>query len=47
VDEVDTETIERHSKVGMSGQHCLLSQPVETVSPVGDELAQIVNLGPE
>ena len=47
VHEVDPEPAERDAEAGEPGERRLLRRPVEPVRPVGDELAQVVEVGPE
>ena len=47
VHEVDPEAIEADAEVGEPGERRLLRRPVEVVRPVGDELAQVGEVGPE
>ncbi len=47
VHEVDPEAIEADAEVGEPGERRLLRRPVEAVRPIGDELAQVGEVGPE
>jgi hypothetical protein len=44
---VDPEAAERDAEVGESGECRFLGRPVEFVGPVGDEFAQIGEVGAE
>ena len=47
VHEVDPQVSERDAKAGEPGERRLLRRPVEPVRPVGDELAEVAEVGPE
>ena len=47
VHEVDPEAAELDAEAGEPGQRRLLGRPVEPVRPVGDELAEVAEIGPE
>jgi len=47
VHEVDPQVPERDAEAGKPGQRRLLRRPVEPVRPVGDELAEVAEVGPE
>jgi hypothetical protein len=47
VHEVDPEAAERDTEAGEPGERRLLRRPVEPVRPVGDELAEVREVGPE
>ena len=47
VREVDPETAEADSEARKPGEHRLLGRPVEPVRPVGDELAEVAEVGSE
>ena len=44
---MDPEAIEADAEVGEPGERRLLRRPVEAVRPVGDQLAQVGEVGPE
>ena len=44
---VDPEAAEPDPDLGERGERRLLRRPVEAVGPVGDQLAQVVEVGPE
>jgi len=47
VHEVDRQAAERDAEAGEPGERRLLRRPVEPVRPVGDELAEVGQVGPE
>ena len=47
VREVDPEAAEPDAETGEPAQRRLLGRPVEPVGPVGDQLAQVADVGPE